>query len=309
VLPPTQQPLPPPYSGIDKKVEVFVVGSCNGVVCLYDNYDLNIVLWNPATKETKVVPKSTLPRFPAVFQASTNGIGFGFDARTNDYKIIKLLSLTDPDPKLSYFEIDFIDQNEVYSLSTNSWRKVDNPPCIIFDGFKGMKAYANGIASWWGLCGWESILSFDMSNEAFLATPLPNERIIGSKSENWREFFVLNEKVALAVGVLNEDQPEIGFDVWLLNEYGVKESWAKLFTLGPFTGIRKPLGFWKNEIALFLESSDGRLVVYDSSTKQMSGLQIDGEPLSLQVIPYVETLVSVKGGNGFENQDTLAWMP
>jgi len=119
----------------------------------------------------------------------------------------------------------------------------------------------------------------------------------------------LNEKVALAVGVFNEDQPEIGFDVWLLNEYGVKESWAKLFTLGPFTGIRKPLGFWKNEIVLFLESSDGRLVVYDSSTKQMSGLQIDGEPLSLQVIPYVETLVSVKGGNGFENQDTLAWMP
>ncbi|XP_059435560.1 F-box/kelch-repeat protein At3g06240-like [Corylus avellana] len=303
VLPPTQQPLPLPYSGVDKKVEVFVVGSCNGLVCLYDNYDLNVVVWNPATKETKVVPKSTVPRSPAAFQASVNGIGFGFDAKTNDYKIIKLLCLYDPDPNLSYYQTQFIDHNEVYSLSNNSWRKVDSPLCHIFDGFKGMKAYTNGIASWWGLCGFESILSFDMSKEAFLITPLPDERMIGGRDENWREFFVLNEKVALAVTIEDEEQSETRFDVWLLNEYGVKESWSKLFTLGPLTGIRKPLGFWKNETALFLESSDGQLVVYDTSTKEISNLPIDGEPYSLQVITYVETIVSVKGGNEFEVEE------
>jgi hypothetical protein len=110
------------------------------------------------------------------------------------------------------------------------------------------------------------------------------------------DFFVLNEKVALAVGIKDEYQSEIRFDVCLLHEYGVKESWSKLFTLGPFTGIRKPLGFWMNDTALFLESSDGQLVVYDPSTKEMSDLQIDGEPHSLLVITYMETLVSVKGG-------------
>jgi hypothetical protein len=29
-----------------------------------------------------------------------------------------------------------------------------------------------------------------MSNEAFLITPLPDERIIGGKNENWRLFCV-----------------------------------------------------------------------------------------------------------------------
>jgi len=139
------QPLPPPYFGIDRKVDVFVVGSCNGLVCHYDSYDLNIVLWNLATKETKVVPKSTLPRSLAFFHANTNGIGFGFDAKTNDYKIINLLCFHHPNPNLSSFQIEFIDQSEVYSLSTNSWRKVDSPTCIIFYGFKGTRAYTNGL--------------------------------------------------------------------------------------------------------------------------------------------------------------------
>jgi hypothetical protein len=148
-----------------------------------------------------------------------------------------------------------------------------------------MKAYTKGIASWWGSCGseLESLLSFDMSNEAFLFTPMPDERMIGGQFENWREFFVLNEKVALAVTIKDEEKLETRFDVWLLNEYGVKESWSKLFTLGPLTGIRKPLGFWKNQTMLFLESSDGQLVVYDTSTEEMSNLQIDGEPFSLHI--------------------------
>ena len=137
-----------------------------------------------------------------------------------------------------------------------------------------------------------------MSNEAFLFTPMPDERMIGSLFENWREFFVLNEKVALAVTIKDEERLETRFDVWLLNEYGVKESWSKLFTLGPLTGIRKPLGFWKNQTMLFMESSDGQLVVYDTSTVEMSNLQIGGE--LFQVIIYMETLVSVEGVNKFE---------
>jgi hypothetical protein len=86
------QPLPPLYFEIDKKfvpppilgfhfkVDIVVVGSCNGIVCLHDNYGLNIVLWNPATRETKVVPESKLLRCPAGYLVYFNGIGFGFDA-------------------------------------------------------------------------------------------------------------------------------------------------------------------------------------------------------------------------------------
>lgn len=107
----------------------------------------------------------------------------------------------------------------------------------------------------------------------------------------------LNELVALAVHV-KEEEP-FGLDIWLLHEYGVKESWTKLFTIGPLTGTIRPLGFWKND-TIFLDKSDGELVLYDSSTKETINLPIGhAVPLSLQLITYEETLTSVQGGSEF----------
>ena len=56
-------------------------------------------------------------------------------------------------------------------------------------------------------------------------------------------------------------------------------------------GIEKPLGFWKNE-SLFLINNDGQLLLYDSSTQEMTNLQVDGLPL--QMITYVESLILSK---------------
>ncbi|GLT81366.1 hypothetical protein SLA2020_527550 [Shorea laevis] len=106
---------------------------------------------------------------------------------------------------------------------------------------------------------WEGVLSFDMSHG------------------NWDVKF-----------------SEVCFDIWLLLEVGVKDSWTKLSTIGPFTEIRQPLGSWKNETML-LERFDGQLVLYDLSTKEMTNLQIHGDRYFLQLVTYMETLVSVNG--------------
>ncbi|KAB1202164.1 hypothetical protein CJ030_MR8G020242 [Morella rubra] len=74
---------------------------------------------------------------------------------------------------------------------------------------------------------WEAILSFDMRNE-----------------------------VALAVHIKGEEPFDM--DIWLLLAYGVKESWTKLFTVGPLTGITLPLGFWKNDPMFFGKSNGER---------------------------------------------------
>ena len=64
-------------------------------------------------------------------------------------------------------------------------------------------------------------------------------------------------------------------------------------------GIKKSLGFWKNE-SLFLINNDGQLLLYDSSTQEMTSLQVDGLPL--QMITYVESLISFKGGDDLEEK-------
>ncbi|KAG6701336.1 hypothetical protein I3842_08G160500 [Carya illinoinensis] len=244
------QPLPPPYFGINEKVHVFVVGSCDGLLCLSDKYAWKIFIWNPATKETKVVPESTLRRLRSNYCGFGNAIRFG---------------------KYMY-------ESDLYSLRTNSWTH-----------FHLRRFY--GMASWRAQGDCEYILSFDMSKEVFLRTPMPDKRVIGSGLYNWRDLFLLNESVALSVRNSDEEQSDFCFHIWLLGEFGVEESWRKIYTLGPLTGFDTVLG------------ADGRLFLYDSSTKEMNYLQIDGEPMTLRLITFMETLVSVKVGNETEEQN------
>jgi F-box interacting protein len=295
------QPVPPPYFGMAKKVRVYLVGSCNGLVCLHANYGLNVVIWNPATKETKVVSNSNLPRYPAGYHTVIDGIGFGFDAKTNDYKILNLLSLYD-DP--NSIQSKKIVQSEVYSLSADSWRKGDSPPCFLFSCLRPMDTYINGVASWnASVANWKGVLSFVMSDEVFLKTQLPDDVLNDSE----RHFFLLNESIAMAVTKCSEDHmwynrgcSEVCFDIWLLLEVGVNNSWTRLFTIGPITGIFRPLGSWKND-SMFLEKCYRELVLYDPSTKEVTDLEVgDGQRVSWQIITYTETLVSVKGGHEVE---------
>lgn len=95
------------------------MGCCNGVLCFY--HDLaNVVLWNPATRDAKLVPPPLYCCHP-VKKAFYHclAIGFGFDAKNNDYKVISVQKKGDP---LRDWEREF--EIEVYSLRTNRWREL-----------------------------------------------------------------------------------------------------------------------------------------------------------------------------------------
>ncbi|KAE7995681.1 hypothetical protein FH972_000452 [Carpinus fangiana] len=290
-------PLPPPFFGNSEKFSISVVGSCNGLICLHAYDTLNVVIWNPTTRETKVVPESNLPiSAPSGYCTRIQGMGFGFDAKTNDYKIINFVSM---------YELNFNDyvmkdvkeiiyQKEVYSLSTDSWRKVDGPQCFIFEN---PMTYTTGMGSWLAYVNEQDsfVLSFDMSDEVFLKTPPPDNVTETS-------LFVLNESIAMvALMPVDEKWREIQYDIWLLLKVGAKDSWNRLFTIGPsFAKIHRPLGFWKNDTMFLSKIDDGQLFLYDPSTKQTTNLQILGHNDSMQLVTYMETIVSVKGGNESE---------
>ncbi|KAG2695684.1 hypothetical protein I3760_07G024000 [Carya illinoinensis] len=300
-----QVPLPSSYSGIiDERARMYIVGSCNGLVCLHDSSSWNnTLLWNPATKETKVVPISNMPLLCADYDVvSLNGIGFGFDAKTHDYKIISHFHLYEPDPYLEQYSPIITYHSEVYSLRADSWRQIDSVNCHIWDSTRGMRTNQNGIGSWWASgdndANWVGILSFDITKEVFLATPLPDISDIGYPFHKYQQYFLLNELVAFAISwkAIGEEGSRMWWDIWLLNEYGVTESWTKLFRVGPLTGVIRPLEYWMNDI-IFWEKDDEQLALYDPSTKEMTNLQIEGESLSFQVITYMESLVSISGAN------------
>jgi hypothetical protein len=53
----------------------------------HSDYD-RMVLWNPATRELKMLP--LFPQQPNLYFVSH--LGFGFDPKTNDYKVVRIMN-------------------------------------------------------------------------------------------------------------------------------------------------------------------------------------------------------------------------
>lgn len=101
----------------------------------------------------------------------------------------------------------------------------------------------------------EGLLSFNMSDELFNDTTLPNC------------FNMSDESIVL---LTYEGVREISnsFDIWMLDDTsGVKGSWTKYLTFVPIEGIEIPLVFLNNN-ELLMVTMDGRVGFYNISTRK-----------------------------------------
>ncbi|KAL4620490.1 hypothetical protein ACB092_06G158200 [Castanea dentata] len=136
-----------------------IVGSCNGLLCLFDH---DIFVYNPATSELKALP-------PAPY---VDNVCYGFDSKRNEFKVMRIryVPIREPPVLQTDREVQVLRLNrvaEVYSLNSGcSWRKLinvvdnDEVPCSSTPSW----AYANGVCFW---CGFndEKVVAFDVSNE------------------------------------------------------------------------------------------------------------------------------------------------
>lgn len=99
---------------------LILVGSMNSIVCLsYINSDIGasisvVYLWNPSIRNFETLPCSSIAPQPSDGGYKSVIFGFGFHCQTNDYKVIRIL-----------YSRQGHRQVEVYTLSTNSWRKIE----------------------------------------------------------------------------------------------------------------------------------------------------------------------------------------
>jgi hypothetical protein len=77
----------------------------------------------------------------------------------------------------------------------------------------------------------------------------------------------------------------------------VKESWTKLFILGPFPGVDHPIGVGNNG-DLFFRRDDDELVWLNLRTQKMEELGIKGDMDFCQVVIYKESHLPIGGING-----------
>ena len=278
-----------------------VVATCNGLVCFSDDllgYTNRFYLWNPCVRSYVKLP---YPNF--TFEDGDefiHSIGFGFDRKTNDYKVVRMVSLWD-DPNCGKDRPTV----EVYTLSTGEWRMVTpvlSPICIL--NSNDTPAFVNGALHWIGRRRNEYddyqlryfVLVFDLGDEVFREIPLPELPDYNPEEDCIELSSVYGNSIALFHGSIFS-----GFlDIWVMKEYGVASSWTKVFTCTEYNlGLDLqclPLGFRRNsKLVLKTQSS---LISLDLENQNMKDLGINTYSYTF-VGSYVESLVLLdKAANG-----------
>ncbi|KGN59711.2 F-box protein CPR1-like [Cucumis sativus] len=271
-------------------------GHSHGLLCLTD-LRKDIFLCNPSTREFHKLPPSILlltepPVEPDDYDSSTNAVGFGYDSKSRDFKVVRVVDFVEGP---GYF---YPPRVEVYDLSKDRWREIESPVCGHVFWAPCFEMFHEGTYYWWAMTGntegnTEIIQTFDMSEEVFGRIPVP-ESFEGT-GDRYRSLGVLDGCIVLFHYPSRGD--ERSFDMWEMakDEWG-GVSWSKVLTIGPVCGIEKPLLFVSCE-ELLMEGNGGQVIVYNIKSGEVKEVPIKGDPAKFQGTAFVKSLVSVKGGN------------
>ena len=287
------------------KFRIFGFGSINGTFCLYqDDYYGKTVLWNPSTHAIKLVSLPyelvdlSIPNVEHFLSINDTYYvhGFGYDNLRNDYKVICYVTITGEHAGYGDMSLDPV--WVIYSLRTNSWRRIPNVydmPCSLAR-IDGTQVYMDGVCHWLaeevddtleGPC----LVSFYFSNEEFFITYIPSYLDDCFDLHTlWINLAVLNASIAL----ISYHEEMTNFHISILGEYGIKESWTKLFVVGPLSCIECPIGVGtKGEI--FFIRKDNELVFLDLSTQTIVELAYKEVNSIDRIVIYKENILPIGG--------------
>jgi len=275
-------------------INVIIIDSCDGIICFitydYNNKHSDLVAWNPSVRKFKILP--TLENPPK--DTFKTGYSIGYDSSIDNYKVVAVTCNQFATPNC-YSKIQ---QVRVHTFGTNFWKRIPDFPSEIMhvaDWCHGI--FVTGTINWAirrdqrKHSSWV-ILSLDLGKESYQEILLPDYAPLFN----------------LSLGVSNDclcilAQNKTILDGWVMNDYGNKESWTKLFTV-PFmkfhgyNGIRAAMLCISKEDAQVLIVIAMKVYLYNYKNGTVEIPNMQGLPSTL--IPcnkftsnvYVESLVS-----------------
>ncbi|MCL7035273.1 hypothetical protein MKW94_022324 [Papaver nudicaule] len=267
-------------------LQEYLVGSCNGVVCLgrYHHRCVDpIYVYNPATGEYVNLPKLIIPKgtdFPCLAR------GFGYVPSTNEYKVVRIF----------YPTHGAIGEVQVYTLGSGcGWRTKSTPfPWL---NFEAPAACVDGSMYWFD----DSIVyAFDLANEEMHTVPsLPCHNLgLGSLPDDNFGVVILRGKLCYFHQTLSAPHMEI----WSLMKIDMKESWCKDFSIlyekqeQSYVEFFWPILVTRNDEIIFIKDFQ-TLHCYNSKTttwKEIVAKDPHFHVESTWVIYHVNTFVSLK---------------
>ncbi|KAE8723540.1 Pyridoxal phosphate phosphatase-related protein [Hibiscus syriacus] len=295
---------PRPFVAEITKYRSRIIGSCNGLLAVYHR-DSGIALWNPTTGKRRYLPPldedvaDDHDALPGYYYDKNTVLGFGYDEISNDYKVVKMLKSKTQTP----FKV------MVYSLKSDSWKGIGDCPYDFPTNYND-GAYVNNALHWVGdeigeFHGGQVIFALDLSTEKYYDVP-EGDRSIKVKEcggDCLENFGYMNAGVLGGCLCVSRDYSTCPvkdhINVWVMKEYGVKESWTELLYLSRdewLTNIfhSRAVGYSKNgDKVLFDEGGGQQPAWFDLEDETGETLSIEGAPQLVSTVIYVESLVSV----------------
>lgn len=257
-------------------LESTLVNSCNGLICSCDIRMANpIYISNPITGDYLTLPYGeTKPDGQFVS-------GFGFSPKTKQYKVVKYS--------------DFV---EIYTLGSGGWRRIEYVPPARHRSLFG--TFVDGALHWLVKLPNGSVLirSFDLENEQFRAIPLPSSRVYYASFKR-SNLGIFRDCLSLSsIGMYASDWD---IEIWVMKEYGVKESWTKQLVIKS----PSPWEHWWNpesvQVICFLKNGEvildcvGCPVIYNIAQESFRVLNPNGILLThVKATAHASSFVSLK---------------
>jgi molecular chaperone HtpG len=293
---------------------IFGFGSINDILCIFDDeccYQ-KLVLSNIHTNKFKVIPPSRVDLIElSIPNVAKDNIsiavlpylhGVGYDCVTDDYKIIRYVCFVCDVHGLEEKYVDSLLGDicldalwEIYSLRSNSWRKLDVDMPYSLEVSEGTQVYLDGVCHWLCEDDYESgpfrpcLVSFYLSNEVSFITPIPSDiDDCFDVKASWINLAVLNGSITLISFHVDTTTCYIS----ILGEIGIKESWTRLFNIGPLPYISRPIGVGtKGEI--FFTRKDNELAWFDLRTQTMEKLGYKAKYPNCRITIYKENILPI----------------
>ncbi|KAK1365289.1 hypothetical protein POM88_040850 [Heracleum sosnowskyi] len=201
-----------------------IIGSANGIVCVDS---INTYLWNPATKQYKIIHPHTLPDDHDTDWSPGDAIGFGFDPIHDDLKLVAYAE----SPSRDYPSI------ALYSVNRNVWRKV-RPKPNEFPYYRNFDVCINGFLLSVGLSG---MMAFDLTNEVLncaINLPVATFRftVVDFKMYNAHAHITeFNASIAVIISKRLTEPPVV--NLWALDDEaclrggGIEASWTLMLNI------------------------------------------------------------------------------
>ncbi|EEF31229.1 conserved hypothetical protein [Ricinus communis] len=280
-----------------------LIGSCNGLLCFRNEKSEDVFIVNPTTRKECWVSGILLANFhnsstrlsPDVNSVVWTGYGFGYDHVADDYKVVRVA-------EISYSHQRVVNADNGIGNSNAGFLEYEMVICYVKTGVvrvlkmpyhtrtsQKVGVLADGALHWVmgrydDLSSPNVIVGYNLGTCEFLEVPQPD-----SVGNGFRVDIGL---FGTWLCIFATDDLDMCIDVWMMKEYGVKESWTKLCSIPHIEtcyDFIRPLSFWKRGSEVLLELDDARIVWYDIEKKRVRDVLLRRSQKS-----YFETIICLR---------------